>query len=234
MYTHIYETRYGDFKDFETLKYSSLLDTIQDVAIKDSEMKGYGIYALRDMHMAWLLLGIRVKFDMPLSTRYPLEVSTAVKKMKGATSERGCIIKQNGKTVARSIANWFLFDSEKERICKIPLEMSQSYEPYDFEDEFFTYIKPETHEADEVAYTITVGNKEIDTNKHLNNQKSAELLMDALPYDFEMDEMRVLYKTPAYLGDTLEVCRIKTDKGYYVHLQTTDKNICVAGEFVSK
>ena len=234
MYTHIYETRYGDYKDFDTLKYSSVLDTVQDVAIKHSEERGYGINKLKDMGMAWLLLGIKVSFDMPLSTKHPLEVSTAVKKMKGATSERGSIIKQNGKTVARTIANWFLFDTEKDKICKIPKEMSESYEAYNFEDEFFSYTKPDTRNIETPSYTIRIGNKEIDTNKHLNNQKSAELLMDALPYDFEISEMSILYKTPAYLGNVLEVCVEKTDAGYYVHLQTEDKNICVAGEFVSK
>jgi len=43
--------------------------------------------------------------------------------------------------------------------------------------------------------------------------------------------MTVFYKKSAYLGDELELCIKEIPKGYYVHLQTKDKEICVAGKF---
>ena len=138
---------------------------------------------------------------------------------------------QNGEIVAKSIADWFLFDAEKMRPVRIPQEMLESYQTHNFEDEFFSFVKPEFIPLAPCEYTVRVSNKEIDTNCHLNNQKGAELLMDALPYEFEFNFVKTIFKKPCYLGDVLEVCKQKTDNGYYVHLQTTEKEICVAGTF---
>lgn len=231
MYTHTYDLRYSDYKDFDTVKTSSVLDIVQEVSVQHSASLGYDVAKLRELELAWLIQGIKIRFEKPVTTAYSLEASTAVKAMRGATSERGCIIRQNGEVVAKTIANWFLFDVQKGRIGKITPEMQEAYSVWDFDDDFFVYKKPDLHTDAQRAYTIRVSNKEIDTNMHLNNQKGAELLMDALPFDYKFRDMNVLYKKSAYLGDELDVCTLRTENGYYVHLMTKEKDICVAGIF---
>lgn len=231
MFKTTYETRYGDYKDFDTIKVSSILDMIQDVSTKNSDACGYGMNKLREMNVAWLLKGITIKIDKPVKTGLPVDVKTAIKPFKGATSQRGCIVEQNGEVVAKTIAEWFIFDTIKKRPCRIPEEIAQAYEIHNFEDDFFNYIKPDLRNVETSEYTIRICNKEIDTNMHLNNTKSAELLMDALPFDYNFTTATILYKKPAYLGDELEVCVEKTTNGYYVHLQTRDKEVCVVGQF---
>ncbi len=234
MFTFKYETRYGDYKDYENIKVSSVLDMIQDVSTRDSARCGYDMTTMKNMNMAWLIQGINVRFDKPVRTQLPIEVSTAVKSLKGTTSARGCFIKQNGEIVAKSIANWFLFDTAKGRIGRIPAEMVDAYEFFSFDDEFFDYKKAPIFEIEKPEYAIRVANKEIDTNMHLNNQKGAELLMDALPFDFNFNQINLLYKKSAYLGDELFVCRKEISDGFYVHLQTKQNEICVAGTFENK
>ena len=231
MFTFKYETRYGDYKDFENIKVSSVLDMIQDVSTKDSARCGYDMQTLKNMKMAWLMQGINVHFTAPVKTGVPVELLTAVKSLKGTTSARGCFIRQNGEVVAKSIANWFLFDTEKNKIGRIPAEMFDAYEFFEFEDEFFEYKKAPFFEIETPEYTVKIANKEIDTNGHLNNQKGAELLMDALPFDFQFNNVKLLYKKQAYLGDELQVCRKEIPGGFYVHMQTKEKEICVAGTF---
>lgn len=230
MFEYTYETRYGDYKDFETIKTSSILDMVQDISTKNSEKRGYGIDKLREMNIAWLLKGIKIQMNSPAKPHLPITLKTAVKPPKGASSLRCCIIEQEGKAIGRTVAEWFIFDNIKKRPTRIPEEILNSYEVCDFEDEFFNYIKPKTKDV-EAAYTIRVSNKEIDTNMHLNNTKSAELLMDALPFEYRFNTATILYKRPAFLGDELEVCVEETENGYYVHLQTKDKDVCVAGVF---
>lgn len=231
MYSFTYDTRYGDYKNFDVIKTSSVLDMVQDVSTRNSEECGFGINKLKDMNVAWLLKGIKIRFDSPLETAQPVTIHTAVKPLKGATSQRGCLIEQNGKVVAKTIADWFLFDTVKLRPTRIPKEMYESYETYAFDDDFFDLTLPKPLDIDEVSYTIKIFNKEIDTNMHLNNTKSAELLMDALPFDHSFKQLSILYKRPAFLGDELEVCLKKLEAGYYVHLQTKEKEICVVGVF---
>ena len=231
MFTFEYQTRYGDYKDFENIKVSSLLDMIQDVSTKDSARCGYDMVTLKNMNLAWLMQGINVCFVAPVKTGAAVELSTAVKTLKGTTSARGCFIRQNGEVVAKSIANWFLFDTEKNKIGRIPSEMLDAYEFYKFEDEFFEFKKAPLFEIENPEYFVKIANKEIDTNGHLNNQKGAELLMDALPFDFEFNNIKLIYKKQSYLGDELGVCIKEISGGYYVHLQTKEKEICVAGTF---
>lgn len=232
MFEKSYEIRYGDYKDFDTVKPGVILDIIQDMAISDSARCGYNLDKLLSLGLAWMMQGVNVYFKKPVSTRFPMDVKTAVKALGGATSERGCYIEQNGETVAKSIAYWFIFDINKKRICKVPKEMPDAYTFCDFDgDEFFTYKKPEILEDAKFLYTVRVGNKDIDTNKHLNNQKGADILMDALPYDFSFNSISLLYKKSAYLGDELSVCIKQLENGYYVHALNTSDELCVAGVF---
>ena len=233
MFNFKYEPRYGDYKDYDNIKPGSVLDMIQDIATKHSEKCGYGIFVMEELKQAWLLQGIKAHFDKPIKTHTPVTIKTAVKSMRGTTSPRCSYILQDGEVVGKTIANWFLLDVEKGKPTRIPKEMGEAYDFDDFDEEFFTYQKLKPQEAPQL-YTIRIGIKEIDTNHHLNNQKSAELLMDALPIDYFFTDMEVFYKQSAYLGDQLEVCMKETENGYYVHLQTTCGEICVAGIFENK
>jgi len=232
MYEFEHKVRYSDYKDFDTVKVSTALELIQEAAIQDSDQFGYSIDRLREMNLAWLLQGYNVHFEEPISTKYPITTFTAVQNMKAATSVRGAILYQNGKKVAKSIANWFIFDTNKMRPSRIPEEMISCYGFYDFEDDFFTFKKPEILKIEVPSYTVRVSNKEIDTNRHLNNEKGAELLMDALPFDFFFTDMSIIYKNQAHLGDILGVCVKELENGYYVHLETENKDVCVAGTFL--
>lgn len=233
MYELTYTPRYGDYKDFNTLKPGCLLDMVQDVSIRHSSELGYGLTRLRDMNIAWLMQGIKVNFCAEAETESPVTVKTAVCSMKGASSERGCILEQNGKVIAKTVANWFTFDTINQKPCRIPKEFAEIYPIHDFGDDFFSFKKIPVIESAYLKYSLRIGNKDLDTNMHLNNQKSAEILMDALPYDFKIRNMAVSYKTPAFLGEELGVCSESTDDGYYVHLINSDGEICVVGNFSS-
>ncbi len=232
MFEKSYEIRYGDFKDFDTVKPGVILDIIQDMAIKDSARCGYNLDKLGELGLAWMMQGVNVYFNKPVSTHFPINVKTAVKTLGGATSERGCYIEQNGELIAKSIAYWFIFDTNKMRICKVPKEMPDAYTFSNFDgNDFFTYQKPDIYDDAKTLYTVRVGNKDIDTNKHLNNQKGADILMDALPFDFAFNSISLLYKKSAYLGDELTVCIKQLENGYYAHTVNTSGELCVAGVF---
>ncbi len=223
----LYETRYGDFKDFENIKVASLLDIIQDISIKASEDAGYGIHALHDKGLAWLMAGITFKLLGKVDTRKPILAQTAIDKMGGVTSNRGCILSQDGQVVAKSIANWFLMNTAEGRLAKIPKEMLESYSAHDFGDEFFTYKKPKFPEFKGVGGTVKVCNRDIDTNLHLNNVKALEIILDGISADFEFNTLDIIYKRESYLGDTLIREIIETDGGYYIALLGEDKGVNV-------
>lgn len=231
MYTYKYETRYGDYKNFDEIKTGTILDIVQDISIKDSDKMGFGLDTLRQMNLAWLMQGINIRLLSPVKTGEIIEASTAVKTLKGVTSQRGCYIKQKGITVAQTMANWFLFDTQKNKLAKIPPEIKDKFVYHEFGEDFFDYSKPMISENVNRIYSIRISNKDIDTNNHLNNQKSADILMDALPYDFRFNFAKILYKKPAFLGDELYLCIDEIEKGFYVHLEDIESEIYVAATF---
>lgn len=228
MFEFLYETRYGDFKDFDNIKTATLLDIVQDISIKASEDAGYGIYNLHDKGLAWLMSGIKFKILKRVDTKNPILAKTGVHKMGGVTSNRGCILMQNGEVVAKSIANWFLMDIVDGKLAKIPREMLDAYPVHNFNDEFFLYKKPKFPEFSGEGESVKVCNRDIDTNCHLNNVKALEIMSDGISADFEFNTIEVLYKRESYLGDALTREVIKGDNGYFVALLGEDKDINVA------
>ncbi len=230
MFTKTYSMRYGDYKNYDEVKPSALLDLVQDIAIRNSDCCGYSLSKMRELNMAWLLQGINLHINQLPNPNRDITLKTAVRDMKGVVSDRGTEIWQDGKLCATTVAAWFLFDGNRMRPIRIPEDMSAHYEKHDFQDDFFIYKKPPIFEA-ERAFTVRIGNGQIDTNKHLNNQKSAEILIDALPEDFFFTDMRILYKKAAYLGDILSVFIKEIENGYFLKLENEDGELCVCATF---
>ena len=231
MYIKDYEIRYGDVKDFNTVKPSAILDFLQDVSTKHSASKGYGMKKLNELGIAWLLKGWKVKFLKPVSPETDVSVHTTIRKPRTVVSDRVYNVIQDGEVKVKAVGVWFTFDINQMKACKIPEGLAEVYMDCEFTDDFDAYVNPKECECDIVVEEIKISNRDIDTNSHLNNQRSAEILMDALPQNFEFSDMTVLYKKAAYLGDILILEALKTENGYYTHLKNKQGEICVVGTF---
>ena len=232
MFEHTYYTRYGDIKTYEEVKTSAILDMLQDIAIKHSEECSYGLMRLRELNLAWFLQGIKLHFDKPIRPFEAVTLKTAVKNMKGFLSERGTYICQDDKAIGKAVANWFLFDTSKMKICRITEDVSSHYPIHSFEDDFFAYTRPREDDAP-VCEKIKISPRDIDTNRHLNNEKAVEILMSALPQDVFFTDINVSYKRSSFLNEELYICVKKTDNGYYAHLKDEAGEIRVLGVFES-
>ena len=58
-------------------------------------------------------------------------------------------------------------------------------------------------ESGEVCAPIPILRADIDYNKHVNNANYVRMAMELLPDDFEVKNLRLEYRIPAKLGDTL-------------------------------
>ena len=115
MFEHTYELRFSDYIDFERTKPSALLDIVQDIAILHSDSLGFGMPALRERGLIWMMQGIKMHLDHPALPRVDIKASTCPVGFKGVSSDRGTILEQNGKV----FVSWFIFDLEKHTLGKI-------------------------------------------------------------------------------------------------------------------
>lgn len=227
MYIKEYEFRYGDLNRRGNIKISTVLDILQEAAILHSSAVGYDSDKLAEMKIAWLLEGWRVRFDIPLHNRSKVAVKTGIMTIKSCESNRGYEVWQDGERKVIATADWFTMNTEKRRITRIPQECIDAFDRVDEPDNglLFERFKPE--EEISAVDTRTVERRDIDTNNHMNNVKSVEILLDYLPDDFAVKEMAVRYRKELVFGETVTVCRKETGNGFILELKNHSGDACV-------
>ncbi len=230
MYKCTYKIRYSDLKDFDTVKNSSVIDFLQDISVRHSESVGYSIKKLYEYGIAWLLKGWKIDFIDKIDPSKDITVETGVRNPKRVTSDRLYTITQDGVLKVKCTSVWFSFDVVNLKPCKVPGEIVDLYLKTPVTDDFDTYKNPEDFADGETLDTITVSARDIDTNHHLNNQKSAEMLMSAVPEDFSYKSAVIHYKKAAHLNDCLTVSRKIENNSCLVRLSMNGET-CVLGQF---
>lgn len=227
MFIKDYEFRYGDLDVNGNIRIGAVLDVLQDIAVQHSNSVGYDSDKLSELKIAWLLEGWRVRFDAPLHNRSKVTVKTGIMTLKSCESNRGYEVWQDGERKIVATADWFTVNTERMRITRIPAECIEAFDRVDEEDNDlpFERFKPET-EID-VIDTRTVENRDLDTNHHMNNVKSAEIAFNYLPENFCISELVIRYRKELKKGGIFNVCQKNTDGGFCFELKNSHGESCV-------
>ena len=227
MYIKEYEFRYGDLEKNGNIKISSVLDILQDAAVRHSAEVGYGTEKLAEMKIAWLLEGWRVRFDAPLHNRSIVTVKTGIMTIKSCESNRGYEVWQDGECKVIATADWFTVNTEKMRIARIPAECIEAFGRVDEPDNGLLYerFKPEAEITP--IETRIIERRDIDTNNHMNNIKSVEVLLGYLSDEYSVKELAVRYRKELVCGEEVTVCSKETENGYSLELKNTAGDSCV-------
>lgn len=227
MYIKEYEFRYGDLNRRGNIKISTVLDILQEAAILHSAAVGYDTEKLAEMKIAWLLEGWRLRFDATLHNRSKVTVKTGIMTIKTCESNRGYEVWQDGERKIIATADWFTMNTEKRRIARIPQECIDAFDKVDEPDNGLLFERFKPLEEIETIDTRKVEKRDIDTNNHMNNVKSVEILLDYLPDDFKMKELNVRYRKELIAGESITVCRKETEDGFALELKNDSGDACV-------
>lgn len=227
MFVKEYEFRYGDLDKNGNIKISTLLDVLQDAATRHSAHVGYDNFKLAEIKIAWLLEGWRVRIISPLNGYSNATVKTGIMNLKSCESERCYEVWQNGELKIVATADWFTVNTEKMRITRIPQECIDAFDKVDEPDNglHFERFKPET-EID-IIDTRIVENRDLDTNNHLNNVKSAEIVLNYLPDDFCPTEFTIRYRKELKKDEKIDICHKTIDGGHCYEIKNDNGEACV-------
>ncbi len=227
MFIKDYEFRYGDLDKNGNIRISTVLDVLQDVAIRHSSSVGYDNAKLSELKIAWLLEGWRVRFVAPLDGGSNITVKTGIMSLKACESERLYEVWQNGELKVVATADWFTVNTERMRITRIPAECIEAFDKVDEPKNGlpFERFKPET-EIDVIDSRV-VENRDLDTNHHLNNVKSAEIALDYLPDGFCPTEFTVRYRKELKKGEQIDICHKAIDGGLCYEIKNSSGEACV-------
>ena len=227
MFSKNYSFKYSDLDNTGNIKLITIMDLLQDVSIFHSASVGYTLPKMKEISIAMLLRGWRVKFKEPVSFDIPAEVKTGIVKTQRCDVIRKYEIWQNDKCKAVGSAHWFSFDFSKERIVRIPDEIIDAYDCINEDDNNLPILNLRPNSDAKLCGETTITKKYLDTNNHVNNVKSIEIALDYLPDNFNVSEMSVIYQKELHLGDKVLVHTQSTSEGLAVELRNQKDEPCV-------
>lgn len=227
MFSKYYSFKYSDLDNAGNVKPSTIMDLLQDASIFHSASVGYTLPKMKEISIAMLLRGWRVKFTEPVSFDAEAEVKTGIVKAQRCDVIRKYEIWQNGKCKVTGSAHWFSFDFSKERIVRLPEEIINAYDCVNEEDNNLPILnlRPDTDAKLQGETTIT--KKYLDTNNHVNNVKSIEIALDYLPVGFKISELSVIYQKEMHLGDKVLIYTKSTNQEFTAELRNEKNEPCV-------
>ena len=203
------EVNHIDFNG--SLKLSSLFTYFQDIAGLHAENLGMGMETLYKKHDAlWVLARIRVDI-----VRYPLwneeiTIDTWPQEPGKIEFTRDFLVKDGqGNILAKAVSTWVIIDIKTRRLKKTK-SVYIGYPPIIKERAIHCRLgnlKPKG--PLEMVYKRTVGYSDIDVNRHLNNSKYIDFIMDCFSLSdhekYNIKSIEVNYSKEALPGDSITI-----------------------------
>ncbi len=165
-----------------SLSHRGLLRLMQEAAAIESDNRGYGLKDVKTKGVAWILAGWRLTRLGGVPWREPIEIRTWPRKLEGFASERDFLAFSGGRLLAKATSRWFLVDVAAGKITRVTADVRNAYtcNPETVYD--IPLPTRESSPPDAVAtFSITVGRRDIDTNRHVNNIHYLDYAVEALP-----------------------------------------------------
>ena len=225
---HEFDLTVRDINKKTELTNKSILAFFEDIGGLHSNMVGYGLKQIEDTKLSWVLLNWKIKVLKRIKYGEPVKVKTWSRGIVRASSYRDFeLYNSDGELCVIGTSKWTLIHLEK-GLIRLTDEMVSKYQPEDkavFENfEFKKVQEPDTFSS---AYNYTVLRKDIDINNHMHNLNYLDLAYEALPKDVyennSFDNVEIMYKTGATLGNNLKCFYSKIENEHYITIKNNDE-----------
>jgi acyl-ACP thioesterase len=173
------------------LKVSTIFDYFQDAASNDAERRGFGYKVFIPMGLFWVLSWMKIEcIDFP-KFMDEVRIQTWGKKQHKLYSMRDyLLVNSKSEIICKGTSAWLLLDSKTLRPKILP-ELFPDLKMLDSKDALTNLpqkIKP--YKEIEIIYSSQIRYSDIDLNKHANNAKYIELMLNC--YDEEFHKNHIL------------------------------------------
>lgn len=163
-----------------------------------------------------------------------LTVTTSVWECQPLFGFRNTIIRdEEGKPCYVTWSMGAFVDRKTGRLKKLDQELIDSItydEKFDMEYKDRRIILPKEVAAEQLA-DVPVTINDIDYNHHVNNAHYIRIACEYLPEGFQYKSVRIEWKLPARLGDTITVNRLMDEDTVYFNLTNQTGKVCTILEF---
>jgi acyl-ACP thioesterase len=205
MYSYSIKVGYSNTDSSLTMTLPAILDSFEDAATFEAETGAVSMKNLAEMKLVWVLSSWQVVIERRPKLYENIKIFTAPYDFKGFMGYRNFWIEgEDGEIIVKASSIWTLLDTENLRPTKPTEVLLRGYELRDRLDMEYAPRKIELKGEAIEGESFKIRKYQIDSNKHVNNVEYVKLAMETLPIDYEVGEVRVIYKKSAHYGDTLK------------------------------
>lgn len=219
-----------DFDFRNKLKLSALFNYLQDMAAEHAEIRGFGRADLEKYNLFWVLSWMKMEIKSYPVFGESIKIKTWPKTIYHLFAMRDFILyRENGEEFARATSAWMPVNSKLMKVTRfehLPIDFSYNEKEIAL-DVLPSKIRPLKEK--EGVFGKTIKYSDIDVNKHVNNQKYVEYMLDSFGQeDFEkaVNEITLSFLSEVKFGQKVELFRSISPKGNKIsfELQNTTSN----------
>lgn len=215
------------------LKTAGLFDLFMDLAAEHAEYLGVGYKTMLARRAFWLAIRTRVRIYRTPELQDKVKVRTWPGKPGMVKCDRFYSLTMDGETLAEGRTEWVAQNVDDGRVLKTvdfgyPLDLTPL--PERVCDGPFTRFKERPDPAD-LLTSYTVGSRDIDTGRHMNNVAYVRMLMGTFSVAelerMDIAEVEIAYSAACREGEKLAVYRRRDEEGYHFLVQKPDGTTAV-------
>lgn len=204
MYSYDARIRYSETDAELKLSMVGLVKYFQDATIFDSESGKAGMKYLNPKNLVWVLSSWQIEIIRMPSLNEVVTVTTIPYEFKSFMGFRNFLMETaDGEVLAKATSLWTLINTQTGRPEKPDDFLLSAYELGEKIDMNYKPRKIHVEGEARVLDGFKVFPTQIDSNHHVNNAEYVNMAVACLPEQANIVEMRVEYKTSAYLGDVI-------------------------------
>ncbi len=197
-----------DFKN--EIKVSSIFNYMQDTASSHADNLNVGYKHLLKAELFWVLSWVKLEFGRQPKFEDNFKIRTWPKGRHKLYALRDFLLyNETGDTFCRIASAWLLINANTKRITD--LKNLPVVFPYQPDEHALTDLpgKIPAEKTDEIVFNKKISYSDIDINRHVNNAKYIEYILDCYPNDFHqrnrMKSMTVSFISETKFNDEIEI-----------------------------
>lgn len=210
------------------LKTAGLFDLFMDLAAEQAEYMGVGYRSMLEHRAFWLAVRTRVRVYRRPGLQDRVTVKTWPGKPGLIKCDRFYSLTMDGETLAEGRTEWVAQNIDDGRMLKTdafgyPMDMVPL--PERVCDGPFTRFR-ERPDPENLLTSYTVGSRDIDTGRHMNNVAYVRMLMGTFSVaeleQMDISEAEISYSAACLEGERLAVYRRRDEEGFHFLVQKPD------------
>lgn len=211
----------------------AIFDLLMDLASEHAERLGVGFHAMAGHHAYWVAVRTRVRILERPALLERITARTWPGKPGMVKCDRFYRLSRDGAVLAEGRTEWVGQDTDTGRVLKTDAygyPAGLEHLPERVCQEPFTRFR-EQPAPEALCAQYTVGSRDIDLGRHMNNVAYVRLLLGTFSVaeleDMDIAEAEIAYSMACREGETLSIYRRRDEEGWHFLVQKPDGTAAV-------